>query len=217
MRLRVVYVFTHDSIGLGEDGPTHQPIEHLSSLRALPFLHVWRPADSFETAVAWRSALERNDGPSILALSRQNLTQQPHPAEHDALVARGGYVVWDAPGARALLLATGSEVDLAVQAAQAMAKENLPVRVVSMPCMEVFREQPEAYREQVLPRQLRARLSIEAGAGMSWHEWVGEGGRMLSIERFGESAPIADVYRALGFTVEHITQLVRDLLAAPEG
>ena len=217
MHLRVVYVFTHDSIGLGEDGPTHQPIEHLTSLRAMPVLHVWRPADSFETAVAWRAALERSDGPTILALSRQNLAQQAHPQEHDAQVARGGYVLWEAPGARALLIATGSEVDLAMQAAQALAKEGLPVRVVSMPCMEVFRAQPEAYREQVLPPRLRARLSVEAGAGMSWREWVGDGGRMLSIERFGESAPISDVYRELGFTVEHIAQLVRELLAASAG
>lgn len=213
MKIRSIFVFTHDSIGLGEDGPTHQPIEQLASLRLIPGLHVWRPADALETAVAWKAAVERADGPSALALSRQNLTQQRHAPEHAAAAARGGYVLWEPQhNPRVVLIATGSEVEMAVQAAQKLADENVPVRVVSMPCVEVFRAQPDDYREQVLPAAIRARVAVEAGVTAGWHEFVGPGGAVLGIDRFGESAPGPQVYRHLGLDVEHVVAKVRDLV-----
>ncbi|MDI3260607.1 MAG: transketolase [Sinobacteraceae bacterium] len=213
MRQRVIYVFTHDSIGLGEDGPTHQPVEHLASLRLIPHLRVWRPADAFETAIAWRAAVERRDGPTLLALSRQNLTPQPHTPAHAAAAARGGYVLWEpARPPEAAIVATGSEVELAVKAAQTLAAENRAVRVVSMPCLEVFEEQDAVWREQVLPAALRKRLVIEAGVSRGWRALAGAEGAVLGMDDFGASAPAAKVFAEFGFTVDNVVQKLRALL-----
>ncbi len=213
MHVRSIFVFTHDSIGLGEDGPTHQPVEHLASLRLIPHLHVWRPADAFETAVAWKAVLERHDGPGLLALSRQNLAPQPHADDHGALALRGGYVLWQSGETPALLvIATGSEVDLAMQAAKKLADGGAAVRVVSMPCVEVFNQQDVAYRDSVLPPSLAARASVEAGVTALWRSLVGPQGLTLGVDRFGDSAPIAKVYAEFGLTVEAIAEKLRALL-----
>jgi transketolase len=214
MHQRVIFVFTHDSIGLGEDGPTHQPVEHLASLRLIPHLHVWRPADAFETAVAWKAAVERADGPSVLALSRQNLALQPHAADHAALAARGGYILLE-PAAKpeALIMATGSEVELAVQAAKALAAEGRAVRVVSMPCLEIFQAQDAAYREQVLPESLHRRLAVEAGVTAQWRALAGPRGAVLGVDDFGASAPAPKVYAHFGLTIENLSGRLRTLLA----
>jgi transketolase len=212
MRQRVIFVFTHDSIGLGEDGPTHQPVEHLASLRLIPHLRVWRPADAFETAVAWKAAVERADGPTVLALSRQNLAPQAHAADHAALAARGGYVLWDPASApQAVIIATGSEVELAVQAAKALGEEGRAVRVVSMPCVEVFEAQDAAYREQVLPAKLTRRLVVEAGVTALWRGIAGAQGDVLGVDDFGASAPAGKVYAAFGITVQGIAERLRRL------
>ena len=214
MRLPAIYVLSHDSIALGEDGPTHQPIEQLASLRLIPGLTLWRPADAFETAVAWRDALERRDGPTLLVLSRQGLPQLPHPAEAD--VARGAYVVADPPRpAELLLLATGSEVALAVEAAGRLAAEGRAVRVVSMPSREVFERQDPAYRERVLPAALDRRLVIEAGTTAAWAGYAGPRGAVFGLDRFGLSAPGPEVAHALGFDVEHLCARARVLLDSP--
>jgi transketolase len=208
MGLPVVWVWTHDSIGLGEDGPTHQPVEHYAALRAIPHLWVIRPGDANETAVAWRVALEREDGPVALLLTRQNIPVLDRAEVADADGAeRGGYVLWDsAPdGAPELvLIATGSEVAPTLAAAQALAERGTRVRVVSMPCMELFEAQPQAYRDEVLPVAVRARLAVEAGASMSWWKWVGLDGDVLGLDRFGASAPGPTVLKELGFSVENI-------------
>jgi transketolase len=214
MRIRSIFVFTHDSIGLGEDGPTHQPVEHIASLRLIPHLNVWRPADAFETAIAWKAALERTDGPSVLALSRQNLAPQPHPAEHAALALRGGYVLWEpATAPVAVVIATGSEVDLAMLAAKKLGEEGHAVRVVSMPCVDVFEEQDASYRDSVLPPGLTKRLSVEAGVTSGWHGVVGLGGAMLGVDRFGDSAPAAQVFAEFGLTVDGVATKLRELLS----
>ncbi|ANB18501.1 transketolase [Dokdonella koreensis] len=215
MRQRVVHVLTHDSIGLGEDGPTHQPIEHAASLRLIPGLDVWRPCDRVETLAAWISAVERvghDSGPSALLLSRQNL---PALVVDDALrlrVRRGGYVLRDAEDARAVIIATGSEVALAVEAAAQLAERGLPVRVVSLPCTQVFDRQPRAYRDTVLPPGL-PRVAVEAGVTDYWRKYVGLDGAVVGIDRFGASAPAADLYRHLGLTAAAIGDAVADLLA----
>ncbi|HEU0197908.1 MAG TPA: transketolase [Nevskiaceae bacterium] len=215
MGVGTIFVYSHDSVGLGEDGPTHQPVEHLASLRLLPNLDLWRPADAFETAVAWRAAIERGDGPAALVLSRQNLPQQPHTAASAADVARGGYVVFEPTSpVAALIIATGSEVGLAVEAAHALADAGTPVRVVSMPCVERFRQQDAAWHEKVLPRAVTARLAVEAGVGAGWYEFVGDRGDVLSIERFGESAPGPQVLAEFGFTTAEVERRVRTLLSA---
>jgi len=214
MKQRVIFVFTHDSVALGEDGPTHQPVEQLASLRLIPGLRVWRPADAYETAVAWKAAVEHVAGPSALVLSRQNLTPQAHDAAHAEAAARGGYVVWEPNAApMAVLIASGSEVELAVRAAQASSASGVPLRVVSMPCVEVFRAQHVAWRQRVLPPALPARVAIEAGVGAGWREFVGDCGQILSIERFGESAPGAEAYAALGFTVDAVQQAAQRSIA----
>ncbi len=214
MRQRVIYVFTHDSIGLGEDGPTHQPVEHLASLRLIPHLHVWRPADAFETAIAWKAAVERKDGPTVLALSRQNLAQQKHSAAHAALAARGGYILAEpATAPEAVVVATGSELDLAVQAAQLLAGEGRAVRVVSMPCVEVFQAQDAAYREQVLPAALQRRLVVEAGVTALWRALAGPQGAVLGVDDFGASAPASKVFAYFGLTVDGVAQGLRGLFA----
>ncbi len=218
MELPVLWVWTHDSVGLGEDGPTHQPVEHLAALRAIPKLWVMRPADANETTEAWRVALEREDGPVALMLSRQNLPVLDRaaglgPAES---VACGGYVLWDSRAQaepELLLIATGSEVSPSLVAAQTIAAEGVAVRVVSMPCVELFEQQSEEYREQVIPRSVPSRLAVEAAVGLSWWKWVGDGGDVLSIERFGASAPGQTVLEKLGFGAEAIAERARALLS----
>jgi transketolase len=212
MKQRVVCVFTHDSIGLGEDGPTHQPVEHAATLRLLPNMQVWRPCDTVETAVAWASAIERRDGPSSLLLSRQNLNFQNRGSEQVAAIARGGYVLSEASGTpRAVIIATGSEVSIALAAQQALAAEGLAVRVVSMPCTQRFDSQDPAYRESLLPRGV-PRVAVEAGVTDYWRKYVGLEGRVIGIDRYGESAPAGELYQFFGITAEAVAAAVRSLL-----
>ncbi len=216
MRLRSIYVFTHDSIGLGEDGPTHQPIEHAASLRMIPSLDVWRPCDSLETAQAWIAALERRDGPTALLLSRQNL---PFAARDDSAieaVRRGGYVLAEAAAGappRAVLIATGSEAGIALAAQKQLTNEGIAVRVVSMPCTNVFDRQDAAYRASVLPAGV-PRIAIEAGVTDFWRKYVGLEGAVLGIDRFGESAPAPELYAHFGLTAENLAAMARRALAA---
>jgi transketolase len=215
MRLPVLWVWTHDSIGLGEDGPTHQPIEHYAALRAIPHLWVVRPADANETSVAWRVALERADGPVALLLSRQGVPVLDRSALAPAdELERGAYVLWEsqADGApEATLISTGSEVAPTLEAARALAEDGARVRVVSMPCMELFEAQPESYREQVLPRS-GVRMAIEPGASLSWWKWVAPDGEVLGIDRFGASAPGTKVLDEFGFSAGGILARARALL-----
>jgi transketolase len=200
----VIYVFTHDSIGLGEDGPTHQPIEQLAAVRAIPNLVVIRPADANESVAAWRVAMERAHGPTALIFSRQKLPVLEQTAAAGAEgVAKGAYILADAEGGapEIILLATGSEVALAVAARGELAKQGVRARVVSFPSWELFEAQPQAYRDSVLPPDMRARLSIEAGVGQGWHRWVGDAGDIMSIEKFGASAPYKEIYKHYGLTV----------------
>ena len=210
MKQRVIHVFTHDSIGLGEDGPTHQSIEHVPSLRLIPNLDVWRPADGLETAVAWACAIERRDGPAALCLSRQNLPRVSTLAQADA-IRQGGYVLAEVAAAQALIVATGSEVEIALQAQALLAAEGVRVRVVSMPCTNVFDRQPPAYQDQVLPPGLPA-LALEAAQPDFWHKYVGRSGKVLGIATYGESAPAKDLYRHFGLTPERAADAVRALL-----
>jgi transketolase len=212
MSVRVILVYTHDSIGLGEDGPTHQPIEHLSSLRAMPHMNLWRPCDAAETAVAWTLAVERH-GPTALALTRQPLPQQPRTEEQLDNIRRGGYVLIDCQGEpEALVIATGSEVGIAAQAVNAANAAGRRVRLVSMPGTEAFDAQEPAYREAVLPRAVARRLAVEAGARQSWWRYVGSEGRVLGIDRFGASGKIADVFPHFGFTADNVGRQLRELL-----
>ncbi|GAA2365514.1 transketolase [Streptomyces carpaticus] len=210
MGLPVTYVWTHDSIGLGEDGPTHQPVEHLASLRAIPGLNVVRPADAHETAIAWREALRRGT-PHGLALSRQGLPV--YAPNEDA--ARGGYIHTEATGGtpQAVLIATGSEVQLAVAARDLLQAEGIPTRVVSMPCVEWFEEQDRSYRDAVLPPAVRARVAVEAGVALTWHRYTGDAGRIVSLEHFGASADGATLFREYGFTPEAVAEAARESLA----
>jgi transketolase len=211
MKRPVVHVYTHDSIGLGEDGPTHQSVEHASSLRLIPNLDVWRPCDATETAVAWREALRRADGPSCLLLSRQALPHAGDGVERVDGIARGGYVLRRAQGERVALLATGSEVGIALAAAAALAAEGIAARVVSMPCLEAFERQDAGYRAQVIPRHL-PRIAIEAGSTGLWWKFVGEDGDVVGLDRYGESAPAAALFRHFGITAEAVTARVRALV-----
>jgi transketolase len=212
MRVRSLFVFTHDSIGLGEDGPTHQPIEQLSSLRLIPNMDVWRPCDTLESVVAWAAALERTDGPTSLIFSRQNLPFQPRPAGAEEVIRRGGYVLLEPPEQpRAVLLATGSEVSLAVAAYRALAERDVPVRVVSMPSTTVFDRQPAGFRRSVLPAGLPC-VAIEAGASDLWRKYVGRSGAVVGLDRFGESAPAGDLFHHFGFTREHVVDAVMQVL-----
>ncbi|MDB5903116.1 MAG: tkt [Betaproteobacteria bacterium] len=213
MKQRVIHVFTHDSIGLGEDGPTHQPVEHAATLRLIPNMDVWRPCDSAETMAAWIAAIERSDGPTSLLLSRQNLPFQPRNADQLAGIARGGYVLSDAAKPQAVILATGSEIALALAAQKALDAENIAVRVVSMPSTSVFDRQDSAYRESVLPRGV-PRLAIEAGVTDFWRKYVGLEGGVVGIDRYGESAPAADLFKYFGFTVENVVDQLKQVLAA---
>jgi transketolase len=209
MRQRVVYVLTHDSIGLGEDGPTHQPIEHVESLRLIPNLDVWRPCDAVETAAAWIAAVSRSDGPSALVLSRQKLPHQPRNAAQVEAIARGGYVLVEPhETAAALILATGSEVKLAREAAALLAGQGIPVRVVSMPCVDVFERQEARWKEQVLPPHLPV-IAVEAGATRGWWRYAGRRGVVIGIDRFGESAPEKELFAYFGFTPERVAEAVR--------
>ncbi|MBI2815934.1 MAG: transketolase [Acidobacteria bacterium] len=213
--LPVIYVFTHDSVGLGEDGPTHQPIEHLASLRAIPNLTVVRPADPNETAAAWRVALERRTGPTALILTRQKVPTLDQTKFGSAdLLVKGAYVLADSgqPQLRLILIATGSEVDVALQAKNLLEAKGIGTRVVSMPCWKFFREQPRSYRDAVLPPQLKARLAVEAASPMGWLEWVGEAGAVLGIERFGASAPGEVVLKQFGFGPENVAAKAEALL-----
>jgi len=215
MNARVVHVYTHDSIGLGEDGPTHQPVEHLASLRYIPNNRVWRPCDAVESAVAWKVALERRDGPSCLAFSRQNLQHQIRSAEQIAAIARGGYVLLDTATDKIdlILIGTGSELDLAMQTARTLATQGYAIRVVSMPCAEAFDAQPLAYRESVLPNWCRKRVAIEAGIADYWRKYVGLDGAVIGMDRFGASAPDKVLYEYLGFGLDRILSVSESLLA----
>ncbi len=203
MKIRNLFVYTHDSIGLGEDGPTHQPIEHLACLRMIPNLDVWRPCDTVESAAAWVTAIERTDGPSALVFSRQNLPFQKRTEQQIASIKRGGYVLVDAASPKALLIATGSEVQLAVEAQQQLAAKGIPVRVISMPSTTVFDLQDETYRKMVLPVGIK-RVAIEAGVTDFWRKYVGLEGKVLGIDRFGESAPANQLFEYFGLTVTNI-------------
>ena len=218
MRLPVVYVFTHDSIGLGEDGPTHQPIEHLAALRAMPNLVVFRPADAAETAIGWRVALQRKQGPTALVLTRQIVPVLERSRAGDADGAeRGAYVVWESSAPDVILIGTGSEVHVALDAAHQLAGGGVGVRVVSMPSAELFDEQPPEYREQVLPPAVHARVSVEAASTFGWDRYVGSGGIAIGIDHFGASAPAPVVSRAFGITAEAVMAAARRLLAARVG
>jgi transketolase len=214
MKQRVLYVLTHDSIGLGEDGPTHQPIEQTSSLRLIPNLNVWRPCDGVETAVAWRAGIERTDGPSAFILSRQGLAPQSRDDEQVANIARGGYVLRDSEGTPELILiATGSEVAVVMQAAETLSGNGRRVRVVSMPCVELFDQQDPAYRDAVLPPDVRARVAVESGATAGWYRYVGLDGAVIGLDRFGESAPGDALMKYFGFTVENVVGVAESVLA----
>jgi transketolase len=215
MRLPVIYIGTHDSIGLGEDGPTHQPIEHLAMLRATPNLVVLRPADAGETIEAWRAAMARRSGPTLLVLTRQKLPVLDRGSLGAAAgTAQGAYVLLDPPGGtpQAILIATGSEVHVALAAAKVLQADRVRVRVVSMPSWELFAAQPEAYRNEVLPPGVRVRLGIEAASPFGWERWIGEGGAMLAMEGFGASAPGDRLFQEFQFTAEHAAAMVRQLL-----
>ena len=214
MKIRQVFVFTHDSIGLGEDGPTHQPVEHVASLRLIPNMSLWRPCDAVETAVAWRYGIERQDGPTSLALSRQNLPHQVRDASTLENMTRGGYVLLDSEGGEpeVILIATGSEVVLAMDSATVLREAGRRIRVVSMPSSDVFDAQDESYRESVLPRAVSCRIAIEAGVSDGWRKYVGLDGAVIGLDRFGESAPAEAAFEYFGFTVENIVNQVNAII-----
>ncbi|MGB4336869.1 MAG: transketolase [Chromatiaceae bacterium] len=213
MKVPSIFVYTHDSIGLGEDGPTHQPVEQIPTLRLIPNMSVWRPCDAVESAVTWKLAIERKTGPSCLIFSRQNLAHMDRDADQMAGITRGGYVLRDCAGAPdAILIATGSEVELAVKAADALAAGGKAVRVVSMPSTDTFDAQDAAYRESVLPRAVTTRVAIEAACTAGWWKYAGCQGAVIGIDRFGESAPAGDLFKAFGFTVDQVVATVKGLL-----
>ncbi|HDM8054803.1 transketolase [Vibrio harveyi] len=214
MKVQNIQVYTHDSIGLGEDGPTHQPVEQIASLRLTPNISTWRPCDQVESAVAWKLAIERKDAPSALIFSRQNLAQQERTAEQVADIAKGAYILKDSDGKPELILiATGSEVELAVKAAEQLTAEGKKVRVVSMPSTDAFDKQDAAYRESVLPSDVTARIAVEAGIADFWYKYVGFDGRIIGMTTFGESAPADQLFEMFGFTVENVVNTAKELLA----
>ncbi|MGR5379735.1 transketolase [Vibrio harveyi] len=214
MKVQNIQVYTHDSIGLGEDGPTHQPVEQIASLRLTPNMSTWRPCDQVESAVAWKLAIERKDAPSALIFSRQNLAQQERTAEQVADIAKGAYILKDSDGKPELILiATGSEVELAVKAAEQLTAEGKKVRVVSMPSTDAFDKQDAAYRESVLPSDVTARIAVEAGIADFWYKYVGFDGRIIGMTTFGESAPAEQLFEMFGFTVENVVNTAKELLA----
>ena len=215
MKIQNILVYTHDSIGLGEDGPTHQPVEQVASLRIMPNMRVWRPCDTVETAVAWRNAIERRDGPTSLILTRQNLAHQARNDDQVKAIARGGYVLRDSVGTPDLILiATGSEVALAVSAAAELATGGVDARVVSMPCTDLFDAQDAVYREQVLPSVVTARVVIEAGVTETWWRYAGNDGRVIGLDRFGESAPAEELFEHFGFSTGNVVAVAKEVLAA---
>ncbi|MGR5462137.1 transketolase [Photobacterium damselae] len=214
MKVQNIQVYTHDSIGLGEDGPTHQPVEQVASLRLTPNMSTWRPCDQVESAVAWKFAIERKDGPTSLIFSRQNLAQQERDAQQLADITKGGYVLKDCDGKPELILiATGSEVELATEAYALLTAEGRKVRVVSMPATDVFDKQDAAYRESVLPSDVTARIAVEAGIADFWYKYVGFDGRIIGMTSFGESAPADQLFQLFGFTVENVVETAKELLA----
>ncbi|MFS1421037.1 transketolase [Vibrio splendidus] len=214
MKVQNIQVYTHDSIGLGEDGPTHQPVEQIASLRLTPNMSTWRPCDQVESAVAWKLAIERKDGPSALIFSRQNLAQQDRDAEQVANIAKGGYILKDCAGKPELIIiATGSEVELAVSAAAELTAEGKAVRVVSMPATDAFDKQDAEYRESVLPADVTVRIAVEAGIADFWYKYVGFGGKIIGMTTFGESAPAGELFKMFGFTTENVVNTAKELLA----
>jgi len=213
MKQRVIYVFTHDSIGLGEDGPTHQPVEQTATLRYIPNMEVWRPCDTVESMVAWVCAVERRDGPTSLIFSRQNLPFQKRSNEQIAAIRKGGYVLSEAANGKpkAVIIATGSEVDLAMKAQAALAAEGIPVRVVSMPSTTTFDKQDQAYRDSVLPKGIK-RIAVEAGVTGGWYKYVGLDGAVVGMDCFGESAPAAELFKHFGFTTDNVVKAVKSVL-----
>ena len=213
MKQRTLFVYTHDSIGLGEDGPTHQPVEQIATLRMIPNMSVWRPADAVESAVAWRSAIEKADGPSCLIFSRQNLNHQERSDDALANIARGGYVLSDCDGAAdVILIATGSEVGITMDAAKELTAKGKKVRVVSMPCTNSFEAQSDAYKESVLPASVTARVAVEAGVTYGWGQYVGLNGKVIGLNRFGESAPAGELFKEFGFTVENVVATAESVM-----
>jgi transketolase len=215
MKLPVIYVMTHDSIGLGEDGPTHQPVEQLASLRAMPNMHVIRPADANETSYAWRAAMQRKDGPTILVLSRQKLPVFDRSSLESADgIMKGAYIISKEKGniPDIILISTGSELQLALEAQKKLLEENIKARVVSMPCWELFKQQTQRYRDNVLPPDVKKRLAIEAGSPFGWSEWVGDEGDVIGITTFGASAPDKELFKQYGFTVDNIISLTKQIL-----
>ncbi|MDC0003547.1 transketolase [Porticoccaceae bacterium] len=212
MKQQSIFVYTHDSIGLGEDGPTHQPVEQLSALRATPNLHTWRPCDTVESAVSWKSAIERRDGPAALVFSRQGLKPMPRTSQQVADIGRGGYVLKDCAAPQAILIATGSEVELAVNAAEELASKGVQVRVVSMPCAEIFSAQDADYRDSVLTPTIRARVAVEALHADYWFKFVGLDGRVVGMRTFGESAPGDQLLKEFGFTVDNVVANVMEAI-----
>ena len=212
MKAPVIYVYTHDSIGLGEDGPTHQPVEQTATLRMVPNLQVWRPSDAVESAVCWKAAVDRKDGPSCLIFSRQNLPHVSRSAEQIKGIAKGGYVLRDCAGTPdAIIIATGSEVELAVKAQEALAEKGKNIRVVSIPSTNVFESQNQAYRDSVLPPAVKRRVAVEAGVSDGWYKYVGFDGKVIGLDRFGESAPAGELFKEFGFTVENVVKTVESL------
>ncbi|MEM7253000.1 MAG: transketolase, partial [Pseudomonadota bacterium] len=215
MHVQGIFVFTHDSIGLGEDGPTHQSVEHAAALRLIPNMSVWRPCDTVETAAAWCYAVARRDGPTSLLLSRQNLPHQTRTAEQIGDISKGAYVLRDGSGdPQVMLIATGSEVALAVEAAEQLAGDGVAVRVVSMPAADVFEKQSADYRERVLPSSVRCRIALEAGVSDYWRKYVGLDGAVVGVDNFGLSAPAGDVFKHFGFTVDNVVNTVRATMAS---
>jgi transketolase len=213
MRIRVIFVYTHDSIGLGEDGPTHQPIEQLASLRVIPHIDVWRPCDAVETAVAWGRALDNRNGPTLLVLTRQACTHQARDAAQVANIARGGYVLIDPPGVpEAIVIATGSEVGIAAEAVRSMNANGQRVRLVSMPSTNRFELEDEAYKESVLPAKVTRRVAVEAGARAGWWQFVGLTGQIVGIDHFGASAPAKVLFQQFGFTPQKVIEAVEKVL-----
>jgi len=214
MKIQSILVFTHDSIGLGEDGPTHQPVEHVESLRIMPNMEVWRPCDGVETAVAWQAAIERRNGPTSLVLSRQALPRFSRTAEQQADIRRGAYVLYGDVNPQAILIATGSEVALVMAAARELQADGVRVRVVSMPCVSLFADQEADYHDSVLPPEVRCRVAVEAGVGAGWYAIVGSEGSVISMDTYGASAPAEQLFEKYGFTTERVVATVKELLDA---
>jgi transketolase len=214
MRVRVIFVYTHDSIGLGEDGPTHQPIEHLASLRLIPHMDLWRPCDSVETAAAWGVAIANRDGPTCLVFTRQSVVHEARDAAQIAAIRRGGYVLIESAGApEVIVIATGSEVGIAAEAVRTAAAKGRKVRLVSMPSTNTFDAQDDAYKESVLPKSVTRRVAVEAGVTGGWWHYVGLQGEIVGINHFGASAPAKDLFKAYGFTPEHVVEAIEKVSA----